>query len=46
MALLFTSIWFLVSKNLPSGTRFTALHAEINIAIKRNATTFVEFFFK
>jgi TrmH family RNA methyltransferase len=46
IGLSFTIIWFLVSKNLPSGTRFTALHAEINIAIRRNATTFVEFFFK
>ena len=36
---------FLVNKNLPFGTRFTELHAEINIAIRINAAIFVEIFF-
>ena len=46
MLLLFTKTSFLVSKSLPSGTLFSALHAPINIAIRINAAIFVEIFFK
>ncbi|MNX28760.1 23S rRNA (uridine(2479)-2'-O)-methyltransferase [compost metagenome] len=46
MVLLFAEISFLVSSNLPSGTLFTALHAQITIAIRINAAIFVEIFFK
>ena len=39
------NISFLVNKNLPFGTLFTALQAEINIAIRINAVTFVKICF-
>lgn len=45
MDLLFTAISFFVSNNLPSGTLFTALQAQISIAIRINAVIFVEIFF-
>jgi TrmH family RNA methyltransferase len=41
----FTLISFLVRSNFSSGTLFTALHAQINIAIRINAVIFVEIFF-
>lgn len=36
-----TLILFSVSKNFPSGTRFTALHPDISTVIKRNSDIFV-----
>ena len=41
-----TVISFFVSSSFPSGTLFTALHAQINIEITINAVIFVEVFFK
>ena len=46
MDLLFSKISFFVSKNLPSGTRFTVVQAQINVAIRINAVIFVEICFK
>ena len=46
MTLSFTKIVFFVSKCLPFGTLLVPLHAEISIAIKKNAVIFVEMFFK
>lgn len=43
--MLLTVISFLVSSNFPSGTLFTALHAQISIAITINAVIFVEILF-
>jgi hypothetical protein len=45
ITLLFSNISFLVNKNFPFGTLFTALQAEINIAIRINAVTFVKICF-
>jgi TrmH family RNA methyltransferase len=42
----FTVISFFVSSSFPSGTLFTALQAQISIAIRINAVIFVEVFFK
>ena len=46
LALPFTKILFLVRRFLPSGTRFTVLHAAIIVAIRINAAIFVLIFFK